>query len=168
MAVNISGRHLGSNQLLSDVTDALTSSSIDPRRLIIEVTETVLVDDPIATRNMQALRALGARIAIDDFGTGFTSIGQLPRLPVDTLKIDRSFVASPDPAHQQLVRLIVASAHAFGLSVVAEGIEYQHQADRLRNADVERGQRFLIAHPEPPTAVLRPALPAELDRLPTE
>jgi EAL domain-containing protein (putative c-di-GMP-specific phosphodiesterase class I) len=63
-------------------------------------------------------------------------------LPVDTLKIDRSFVASPDPAHQELVRLIVASAHAFGLSVVAEGIEYQHQADRLRNADVEWGHRL--------------------------
>ena len=84
---------------------------------------------------------------------------------MDTLKIDRSFVASPDPAHEELVRLIVASAHAFGLSVVAEGIEYQHQADRLRNADVEWGQGFLFAHPEPPSAVLHAALPAELDRL---
>src|SRR5664279_3640115 len=139
MAVNISGRHLGSNQLLTDVTDALSSSGVDPRRLTIEVTETVLVDDPIATRNMQALRTLGVQIAIDDFGTGFTSIGQLPRLPVDTLKIDRSFVASTDPVYQGLVRLIVAAAHAFGLSVVAEGIEYQDQADRLRDAAAEYG-----------------------------
>jgi diguanylate cyclase (GGDEF)-like protein len=122
LAVNISGRHLVSSQLVSDVSDALAASGIEPHRLTIELTETVLVDDPIATRNMLSLRDLGVQIAIDDFGTGFTSIGQLPKLPVDTLKIDRSFVASTDPVYQELVRLIVAAAHAFGLSVVAEGI----------------------------------------------
>jgi diguanylate cyclase (GGDEF)-like protein len=152
LAVNISGRHLVSNHLLTDVTDALAASGIDPRRLTVEVTETVLVDDPVATRNMQALRSLGVRIAIDDFGTGFTSIGQIPMLPVDTLKIDRSFVASTDPVYQELVRLIVAAAHAFGLSVVAEGIEHEDQADRLRNADAEYGQGFLYAYPQPAEA----------------
>jgi diguanylate cyclase (GGDEF)-like protein len=167
LAVNISGRHLVSSQLLTDVTDALTTSGIDPRRLTVELTETVLVDDPIATRNMQALRALGVRIAIDDFGTGFTSIGQLPRLPVDTLKIDRSFVASTDAVYQELVRLIVAAAHAFGLSVVAEGIEYEDQADRLRDVDVEYGQGFLYAHPQPPKASFGTRSPAEPGRLPT-
>lgn len=131
------------------------------------MTETVLVDDPIATRNMQALRTLGAQISIDDFGTGFTSIGQLPRLPVDTLKIDRSFVASTDPAHQELVRLIVSAAHAFGLSVVAEGIEYQEQADSLRNVDVECGQGFLFARPQPATALFGLQAPADGARLPT-
>ncbi|MCW2542230.1 MAG: diguanylate cyclase/phosphodiesterase [Frankiales bacterium] len=166
MAVNISGRHLGSNQLLNDVTDALESSGVDPRQLIVELTETVLVDDPIATNNMQSLRTLGVQIAIDDFGTGFTSIGQLPRLPVDTLKIDRSFVASADPAHQELVRLIVSAAHAFGLSVVAEGIEYEHQADRLRDADVECGQGFLYAHPKPATALFNSGTPSEASALP--
>ncbi|MGZ8808577.1 MAG: putative bifunctional diguanylate cyclase/phosphodiesterase [Mycobacterium sp.] len=166
LAVNISGRHLVSGQLLADVTDALTTSGIDPRRLTIELTETVLVDDPIATRNMQALRILGVQIAIDDFGTGFTSIGQLPKLPVDTLKIDRSFVASTDPVYQELVRLIVAAAHAFDLSVVAEGIEYQHQADRLRDADVEYGQGFLFAHPQPAKAMFGTRSPAEPAQLP--
>jgi EAL domain-containing protein (putative c-di-GMP-specific phosphodiesterase class I) len=112
-----------------------------------------MVDDPMATRNMNALRAMGVQIAIDDFGTGFTSIGQLPRLPVDTLKIDRSFVSSADPAHQELVRLIVSAAHAFGLSVVAEGIEFQDQADRLRAAAVECGQGFLFARPQPAAAL---------------
>ncbi len=152
LAVNISGRHLLSSQLLTDVTDALSASGIDPRRLTIELTETVLVDDPIATRNMQAVRSLGVQIAIDDFGTGFTSIGQIPMLPVDTLKIDRSFVASTDPVYQELVRLIVAAAHAFGLSVVAEGIEHEDQADRLRDAAAEYGQGFLYAYPQPATA----------------
>ena len=167
LAVNISGRHLVSSQLLTDVTDALTTSGIDPRRLTIEVTETVLVDDPIATNNMQALRTLGVQIAIDDFGTGFTSIGQLPRLPVDTLKIDRSFVASTDPVYQELVRLIVSAAHAFGLSVVGEGIEYEHQADRLRDADAEYGQGFLYAYPEPAEATFGTRSPAEPAQLPT-
>jgi diguanylate cyclase (GGDEF)-like protein len=153
VAVNISGRHLAGNELLADVTHALAASGVDPRRLVIELTETVLVDDPMATRNMNALRAMGVQIAIDDFGTGFTSIGQLPRLPVDTLKIDRSFVSSADPAHQELVRLIVSAAHAFGLSVVAEGIEFQHQADRLRAAAVECGQGFLFARPQPAAAL---------------
>jgi diguanylate cyclase (GGDEF)-like protein len=153
VAVNISGRHLAGNELLADVTHALAASGVDPRRLVIELTETVLVDDPMATRNMNALRAMGVQIAIDDFGTGFTSIGQLPRLPVDTLKIDRSFVSSADPAHQELVRLIVSAAHAFGLSVVAEGIEFQDQADRLRAAAVECGQGFLFARPQPAAAL---------------
>jgi diguanylate cyclase (GGDEF)-like protein len=165
LAVNISGRHLVSSHLLTDVNDALAASGIHPRRLTIELTETVLVDDPIATSNMEALRALGVQIAIDDFGTGFTSIGQLPRLPVDTLKIDRSFVGSTDPVYQELVRLIVSAAHAFGLSVVGEGIEYQHQADRLREVDAEYGQGFLFAHPLPAEATFgarshaEPALP---------
>lgn len=167
LAVNISGRHLVSSQLLTDVTDALTSSGIDPRRLTIELTETVLVDDPVATSNMEALRSLGVQIAIDDFGTGFTSIGQLPRLPVDTLKIDRSFVASTDPVYQELVRLIVSAAHAFGLSVVGEGIEYEHQADRLRDADAEYGQGFLFARPAPAEATFGTRSPAEPAQQPT-
>jgi diguanylate cyclase (GGDEF)-like protein len=173
MAVNISGRHLASRELLADVADVLATSGIDPHRLIVELTETVLVDDPLATSNMQALRAMGVQIAIDDFGTGYTSIGQLPSLPVDTLKIDRSFIASTDPAHEELVRLIVAAAHAFGLSVVAEGIEYQHQADRLRDADAECGQGFLFARPQPPADLFglgslgSPASPAEIERLPS-
>jgi diguanylate cyclase (GGDEF)-like protein len=147
MAVNISGRHLSSSRLLTDVADALAACGLPAHRLVIEITETVLVDDPIATTNMHALRALGAQISLDDFGTGYTSIGQLPKLPVDTLKIDRSFVASTDPAHQELVRLIVGAAHAFGLSVVGEGIENQGQADRLRAANAELAQGFLFARP---------------------
>jgi diguanylate cyclase (GGDEF)-like protein len=163
VAVNISGRHLASNQLVPDVRDALVAAGIGADRLVVEVTETVLVDDPIATANMMDLRELGVRVAIDDFGTGYTSIGQLPRLPIDTLKIDRSFVASADPAHRELVGLIVAAAHAFNLTVVAEGIEHAEDVDRLNAVAVETGQGFFFARPQPPdqAAVLarRPALP---------
>ena len=149
VAVNISGRHLTSSTLTTDVQTALRRSGIAPHRLVVEITETVLVDDPVATTNMQALRELGVQIAIDDFGTGYTSIGQLPRLPVDTLKIDRSFIASEDPAHQELVRLIVSAAHAFNLTVVAEGVEFAHQADAVRDAHAETGQGFFFARPQP-------------------
>ncbi len=153
MAVNISGRHLSSHQLISDVSGALERSGIEARRLILEITETMLIDDPVATLNLKTLRAMGVRISIDDFGTGFTSIGQLPKLNVDSLKIDRSFVASEDPTQQGLVMLMVASAHAFGLSVVAEGIENLEQADRLRAAGAEYGQGYLFARPKPSATV---------------
>ncbi len=160
ISVNISGRHVASTDFIGDVRDALAAAGLQPQQLIVEITETVLVDDPMATRNMKAIRELGVQIAIDDFGTGFTSIGQLPRLPVDSLKIDRSFVASADPAHAELVRLIVAAAHAFGLTVVAEGIEYDSQADGLRALDVENGQGFLFARPRPANALFGEAAQA--------
>ena len=149
VAVNISGRHLGSRQLVGDVTDALAASGIAPSRLTVEITETVLVDDPTATENMTRLRELGVVVAIDDFGTGYTSIGQLPRLPIDVIKIDRSFVSSADVPHGDLVRLIVAAAHAFGLRVVAEGIESAGQADLLTMFEVDSGQGFFYARPVP-------------------
>lgn len=153
MSVNISGRHVASTDFVADVKHALAVAGLAANRLIVEITETVLVDDPMATRNMKAVREFGVQIAIDDFGTGFTSIGQLPRLPVDCLKIDRSFVASTEPAHAELVRLIVAAAHAFGLTVVAEGIEHDEQADGLRALDVENGQGYLFSRPRPASAL---------------
>ena len=149
VAVNVSGRHLVSNHLLADVQEALDRSGIAPRRLTLELTETVLVDDPLGTRNLELLRERGINIAIDDFGTGYTSIGQLPRLPIDKLKIDRSFVSSTDPTHRELIPLIVAAAHAFGMTVVAEGIETPEQADALGAIGVDNGQGFYFARPQP-------------------
>ncbi|WP_170185508.1 putative bifunctional diguanylate cyclase/phosphodiesterase [Lapillicoccus jejuensis] len=147
MAVNVSGRHLATPGFVDDVVGALRREGIDPPRLVVEITETVLVDDPVCTTNMRTLRALGVQIAIDDFGTGYTSIGQLPHLPVDTLKIDRSFVASADPAHQSLVRLMAAAAHAFGLTVIAEGVELPGQENAIRSASVDAAQGFLYGRP---------------------
>ena len=153
VAVNISGTHLISTTLIRDVATALSKSGIAARQLIVEITETVLVnDDPIATNNLDQLRAMGVKISIDDFGTGFTSIGRLSTLRADSLKIDRSFVASPDPAQRALVDLIVSAAHVFGLTVVAEGIEDSEQAERMRLANVEHGQGFLYARPRPATS----------------
>ena len=147
VAVNVSGRHLGARYLLEDVTDALTSSGIAAQRLTLEITETVLVDQPTALEQMAALRALGVRIAIDDFGTGYTSIGQLPHLPVDVLKIDRSFVSSPERGHADLVRLLITAAHSFALDVVAEGVEQDGQLQALLDSSCDSAQGFYFARP---------------------
>jgi diguanylate cyclase (GGDEF)-like protein len=147
VAVNISGRHLAARYLLDDVADALARTGVDPVRLTLEITETVLVDEPTALEQLHSLRELGVRIAIDDFGTGYTSIGQLPRLPVDVLKIDRSFVSSPGKGHADLVRLVISAAHSFHLGVVAEGIEESGQLQSLIDASCDSGQGFLFARP---------------------
>nr|WP_231134750.1 EAL domain-containing protein [Motilibacter deserti] len=153
MAVNVSGRHLGSPRILDDVADALAGSGVDPSCLVLELTETMIVDDVACTDRLRALRGSGVRIAIDDFGTGYTSIGQLQNLPVDTLKIDRSFVASEAPGHQELVRLIVSAAHTFNLAVVAEGVEEDAQLAALRTLQCDAAQGFLIARPMSAAAV---------------
>ncbi|MEX5718749.1 putative bifunctional diguanylate cyclase/phosphodiesterase [Geodermatophilus maliterrae] len=166
VAVNVSGRHLTDRRVVADVADALAASGLPPRLLVLEVTETVLVDDPVAMTHLSELRAMGVAIAIDDFGTGYTSIGQLRHMPVDTLKIDRSFVASPDPGQQELVGLVISAAHTFGLDVVAEGVEEPAQLERLRAQGCDLAQGYLLHRPLPPEAagaLIRPmagAVPA--------
>jgi predicted signal transduction protein with EAL and GGDEF domain len=160
IAVNISGRHLADRRVVTDVADALVASGLPARQLILEVTETVLVDDPVAIEHLADLRAMGVGIAIDDFGTGYTSIGQLRNMPVDTLKIDRSFVASTEPAHRELVALMIRAAHTFGLTVVAEGVEEPAQLERLRAQACDQAQGYLLYRPmraEDAGALLRPA-----------
>jgi len=152
LAVNISGRHLAEAGVVDDVRAALAASGLPAELLIVEVTETVLVDDPAAIDNLAALRALGVSIAIDDFGTGFTSIGQLRSMPVDTLKIDRSFIASTEPGNRELVALIIRAAHTFGLTVVAEGVEEPDQLELLRADACDLVQGYLLSRPLPAAA----------------
>ncbi|WP_432541803.1 putative bifunctional diguanylate cyclase/phosphodiesterase [Kineococcus sp. SYSU DK002] len=159
VAVNISGRHLAQAHLLDDVTDALTASGVDPARLTVEITETVLVDEPLALEHLRSLREIGVRVAIDDFGTGYTSIGQLSRLPVDVLKIDRSFVSSPEAGHADLVRLLISAAHSFSLGVVAEGVEEDGQLSALLAASCDAAQGYLFARPVPAAELPAAELP---------
>jgi diguanylate cyclase (GGDEF)-like protein len=149
VAVNISGRHLADRRVVDDVAEALAVSGLPPELLVLEVTETVLVDDPAAIAHLAALRAMGVGIAIDDFGTGYTSIGQLGTMPVDTLKIDRSFIASADTGHRELVSLIIRAAHTFGLTVVAEGVEEPEQLEQLRADACDHAQGYLLHRPMP-------------------
>lgn len=145
VAVNISGRHLLHADIVAHVAFALEASGLNPRRLIIEVTETALIADlDRAAAHLSGLRAIGVRISVDDFGTGFTSISQLRRLPVDELKIDRSLI-SELPNEQALVRVVRDLAEHFGMTTVAEGVETEEQAEFLRQLGCDRLQGWLYA-----------------------
>ena len=138
---------------MSDICSALAASGIAPERLALELTETALVDDVLIARNLARIRAIGVSTAIDDFGTGYTSVGQLPHLPFDTLKIDRSFVASTDPRQRSLVALMIEAAHAFDLRVVAEGVEDAATLRVLRDLGCDTAQGYLMGRPLPAAAV---------------
>jgi diguanylate cyclase (GGDEF)-like protein len=158
MGVNLSARQFQRPELLADIHEALTASGLDPRGLKLEITESVIMQDAEATTaTLIALKELGIRLAIDDFGTGYSSLSYLKRFPVDTLKIDRSFVdgLGVDSQDTAIVRSIVALAKALGLSVTGEGIETSVQSAELRELDCDRGQGYLFARPQPPELIER-------------
>jgi diguanylate cyclase (GGDEF)-like protein len=149
VSVNVSGRHLLNGAVVDDVREALEHSGLAADRLVVEITETVILADlDVAVAHLDALRALGVRIALDDFGTGYTSIGQLGRLPVDILKIDRAFVSELDQ-HQDrsIVELMVEVAHTLGLGLVAEGVEEAGQLGILQELTCDDVQGYLISRP---------------------
>jgi diguanylate cyclase (GGDEF)-like protein len=151
VAVNVSRRQLVSEHLVDDVRTALALTGVDPQQLILEVTESVLMENPeqvLAT--LAELRSLGIWISVDDFGTGFSSLSHLQRFPADVLKIDKSFVDQLDvtePAGSAMVISIIGLAHSLGLEVVAEGIECEDQFERLTELGCDYGQGYLMARP---------------------
>jgi EAL domain-containing protein (putative c-di-GMP-specific phosphodiesterase class I) len=151
LSVNLSRRQLISPHLADEVRTALLLSGIDPRQLILEITESVLMEDPErASQALSELRELGIRIAVDDFGTGYSSLSHLQRFPVDVLKIDKSFIdplVSPDPGSSAFVTAIIGLARSLGLEVIAEGIEHDSQLHRLVELGCEQGQGYLMARP---------------------
>jgi len=149
VAINISGRHLTDPTIVDDVRRALAENHIAAHRLELEITETTLTDTAHALARLTGLRALGVSTAIDDFGTGYTSIGQLPTLPFDTLKIDRSFVAATHENHRSLTALMIEAAHAFQLTVIAEGVEDTDTLHALRGLGCDSAQGYLLARPMP-------------------
>jgi diguanylate cyclase (GGDEF)-like protein len=166
MAVNVSGRQLQSRDVVATVRRALVASKIDPSRLELEITESTAFADVGRARGvLRELSALGVRILIDDFGSGYSSLERLRALPVDGLKIDRSFVDTIATSERDaaIVLAIVSMAHAFGVGVVAEGIETEEQLDALRNLQwpvgrppvCERGQGYLLGRPAPAREVER-------------
>lgn len=152
VSVNIHPRHLEREQLTMAVVDALHHSGLQAGTLQLEVTETgVMSDVEVAIASLQRLRGLGVRLALDDFGTGHSSLAWLARLPIDTLKIDRSFIralgrSEPDEA---VVRSIMALAHSLGLATVAEGVETATQFDSLHSLGCASMQGYLYARPMP-------------------
>lgn len=149
VAVNISARHLGTGTLCDEVRHATERYGVSATNLILEVTETALLEDmSVAARELTSLRELGLQIALDDFGTGFMSLAHLRQLPVDILKIDRSFVAEIDShADQSLVGLIVDTGHILGMTVTGEGVETLKQARALRAMKVDYLQGYFFGRP---------------------
>lgn len=154
VAVNISGRHLGNPSIVDDVLAALDASGLAPHHLTLEVTETVILDVTQALLQLTSLRDIGVTISLDDFGTGFTSVSQLRRLPIDTVKIDKSFFESDDPGSAELIALMTGAAHACGLLVIAEGIERLDQVNELLALDCDAAQGFFFSPPMPADDVL--------------
>jgi EAL domain-containing protein (putative c-di-GMP-specific phosphodiesterase class I) len=125
---------------------------VDPRQLAVEVTESVFFDDDHhVIQQLAALRSAGVRVALDDFGTGYSSLGRLQGLPVDTLKIDQSFISMIHTGAEKLPILssMISMAHGLGLTVTAEGVETAAQAEYLMNLDCDSLQGFLFSRPEP-------------------
>ncbi len=152
ISVNVSAGQLGRREFAEDVQDALARWQIEPSSLTLEITETTLVRDvPAACERLQEVKALGVRIAIDDFGTGYASLSHLQRMPVDILKIDRSFVSAlgDGPQSRELLAAILGVGQSLSLSVVAEGIELASQQTTLEEMGCEMAQGFLLGHPGP-------------------
>ncbi len=149
MCVNLSVKQLQHSDVIADVRDALVDSQLDPGLLTLEITESMLIDDPdIAVVTLNELRELGVRIAMDDFGTGYSSLSYLSRFPVDVIKMDRSFLRpETTPEALDLSSAVVALGSSLALEVVAEGIELDEQLSRLRDLGCELGQGFHFAHP---------------------
>ncbi|HEX8391151.1 MAG TPA: EAL domain-containing protein [Longimicrobium sp.] len=151
MAVNLSGRQFTARNLVSRVEAALRRTGIPPHTLELEITESVILYNTAPVMETLArLKELGVQLHIDDFGTGYSSLSYLHRLPMDALKIDRSFVAGPEGGGSlQMVRTIVAMAHALGVAVVTEGIESPELLAELRTLRCEYGQGYFFSRPVP-------------------
>jgi diguanylate cyclase (GGDEF)-like protein len=148
--VNLSGEGLRTNELVGVVEDVLRRTGLAPRRLVLELTESVLIAEmPTAQPVLASLRALGVRIALDDFGTGYSSLSCLRSLPVDILKVAKPFVdgAGRTPHDHALLAMIIGLGSLFGVSVVAEGIERQDQLDALADLSCDMGQGFYLGRP---------------------
>jgi diguanylate cyclase (GGDEF)-like protein len=157
VAVNLSASDILDQELGSEVLRCLEEHGVSPTKLLLEITESAVMRDPVlAARHMQLLRVAGVRFAMDDFGTGYSSLSQLSRLPVDELKIDRSLIAH---AHARtddamIVTSTIELAHSMGLRVVAEGVESVEVWNLLRRLGCDLAQGFLISKPLPAQEVM--------------
>lgn len=150
ISVNLSGRQLERGLTVDAIVDSVETAGLPPSALILEVTESILVDDmDTAIDWLSDLRSRGIRVAIDDFGTGYSSLAYLKRLPADTIKIDREFVSNmlTDERDLAVVSSILSLAHGLDFRVVAEGIEDQAQCDELQKMHCDYGQGYLFSRP---------------------
>lgn len=152
VAVNLSPAQFKNDRILKVVGDILANSGLEPERLELEITESLLFNDPDhALVNLTALKSMGVRIAMDDFGTGYSSLAHLWRFPFDKIKIDRTFIKSMDndPKLEKIISSILDLGRALNISIIAEGVEQVSQEHFLRDRSCEYVQGFLYGHPKP-------------------
>lgn len=150
VSVNLSAKQCSQSDLVQKVAGVLQDTGLAPTHLKLELTESMIVEDATSTSAMLSeLRGLGVQVQIDDFGTGYSSLGYLQRLPIDTLKIDQTFVSriGNNGSGAEIVHTIMALAHDLGMKVVAEGIETDEQFSKLKSMDCEYGQGYFFTKP---------------------
>jgi EAL domain-containing protein (putative c-di-GMP-specific phosphodiesterase class I) len=152
VAINLSPRQLDDLSLISTLAEALRASEVDPQALCLEIKESAIGEDPEAAAvALQGLKATGVRLAIDNFGIASSSLTSLKQLPIDTIKLHRSLVSElgSNPRETPIVGAVVELGHALGVSVVAEGVETEAQANELRAIGCDCAQGFLFGRPVP-------------------
>jgi len=155
MHVNLTGRQFRHPDLVENVRATLDLVGLEPSRLGLEITESVVMDNAAsAAETLEQLRSVGIQLQIDDFGTGYSSLSYLHRFPIDTLKIDRSFIHDMLSAQKniEIVRSITALAHELGMRVIAEGVETAAQLAKLRELGCERAQGHFFCEAVPPNS----------------
>ena len=151
VAVNVSAIQLRQRNFVQSVEQAIVND-VTPTGIDLEMTESLVMEDVEENiRKLKEVRALGVQVAIDDFGTGYSSLGYLAKLPVQALKIDRSFISAMlnDPAAMTIIMTINSLAHTLGLKVIAEGVEEEEQAKYLRLLRCDQIQGYLVSQPLP-------------------
>jgi EAL domain-containing protein (putative c-di-GMP-specific phosphodiesterase class I) len=150
VAVNLSARQFRQPDLLGMIQKTVASHGLQPRHVVIELTESVVMSDAHRSFDtLEELDRLGFKVAVDDFGTGYSSMSYLKRLPVDKLKVDRSFVSDlgASPKSDSIVKAIISLAHGLGMTVVAEGVETKTQRDLLAEFGCDQFQGYLFSRP---------------------
>ena len=149
VAVNVSAAEFGDTDFISKVRAVLIATGVEPSNLELEVTESILMQDAESTvRTLSALKAMGVRLAIDDFGTGFSSFTYLRRFPVDTLKLDQSFVQEiTESGDATIITAMISIGKSLKQRVIAEGVETQVQLDFLQRHGCDEGQGYYFSHP---------------------
>jgi len=156
IGVNVSGRQFARLEIVGEVQRVLSETGLHPRYLKLEITETALMENGgPAMEALAALRETGVRFHLDDFGTGYSSLGYLHRMPIDTLKIDRTFVSvmGADQTGKSIVQAIVALAHSMDMRAIAEGVETESQFKYLRDIGCDYAQGFYFARPLPASGI---------------
>ena len=162
ISVNLSPRQFADATLVADVSGILAEMSLPPSLLILEITETAIIGDINVSRIvLNELRRMGVRVALDDFGTGYSSLSHLSELPIDTIKIDRSFVSEMCTRNQDalIIEAVITLAHSLDIRTIAEGVETEEQLEALRHLGCDSIQGYLLSRPLP-----GPQMPALLAR----